>query len=53
MSTTVSPETKLLRTLSKIQYRSTNGSSLKCKNCHRKVTNQQIHDIRNKNDKNK
>ncbi|MDV3166639.1 MAG: group II intron reverse transcriptase/maturase, partial ['Waltheria sp.' little leaf phytoplasma] len=29
MSTTVSPETKLSRTLSKIQYRSTNGSSLK------------------------
>ncbi|MDO8064187.1 hypothetical protein [Candidatus Phytoplasma bonamiae] len=24
-----------------------------CKDCHRKVTNQQIHDIRNKNDKNK
>ncbi|MDV3199998.1 MAG: group II intron reverse transcriptase/maturase, partial [Candidatus Phytoplasma australasiaticum] len=24
-----------------------------CKNCHRKVTNQQIQDIRNKNDKNK
>ncbi|MDO8030360.1 hypothetical protein OC709_02490 ['Planchonia careya' phytoplasma] len=29
MSTTVSTETKLLRTLSKIQYRSTNGGSLK------------------------
>ncbi|MDO8030358.1 hypothetical protein OC709_02480 ['Planchonia careya' phytoplasma] len=24
-----------------------------CKNCHRKITNQQIQDIRNKNDKNK
>ncbi|MDV3157205.1 MAG: group II intron reverse transcriptase/maturase, partial [Candidatus Phytoplasma australasiaticum] len=29
MSTTVSTETKLLRTLSKIHYRSTNGGSLK------------------------
>ncbi|MDO8054060.1 hypothetical protein OC707_01160 ['Opuntia sp.' phytoplasma] len=29
MSTTVSPETKLSRTLSKIQYRSSNGYSLK------------------------
>ncbi|XKW59239.1 hypothetical protein ACGRT8_00995 [Candidatus Phytoplasma australasiaticum] len=24
-----------------------------CKDCHRKVTNQQIHDIRNKNNRNK
>ncbi|MDV3151361.1 MAG: hypothetical protein Q8740_02180 [Candidatus Phytoplasma australasiaticum] len=24
-----------------------------CKDCHRKITNQQIQDIRNKNDKNK
>ncbi|MDV3191333.1 MAG: hypothetical protein Q8832_02775 [Candidatus Phytoplasma australasiaticum] len=29
MSTTVSPETKLLRTLNKIQYCSLNGYSLK------------------------
>ncbi|XVJ45060.1 hypothetical protein ACGRWE_00640 [Candidatus Phytoplasma australasiaticum] len=29
MSTTVSPETKLLRTLNKIQYCSSNGYSLK------------------------